>query len=192
MLAAIDEDFRARSARTGLARRPEIVGGGDADDLVVGQAGDLLPKVESLVVVVVDRYQEPIDRKIEGLGDQRPGKFDCLGLEIIAEREVAEHLEERVVARRIADVVEIVVLAAGAHAFLRGRRAGIGSPFVTGENVLERHHPGGGEHQGRVVARNQRCRRDDLMRIAAEIVEKRRADLVDAVAVHDRLQTNRL
>jgi hypothetical protein len=40
-------------------------------------------------------------------------------LEIVAEGEVAEHLEEGVVAGGVADIVEVVVLAAGAHAFLR-------------------------------------------------------------------------
>jgi hypothetical protein len=44
-------------------------------------------------------------------------------LEIVAEREVAQHLEEGVVARRVADVFQVVVLAAGAHAFLRGHGA---------------------------------------------------------------------
>ena len=44
-------------------------------------------------------------------------------LEVVAEGEVAEHLEERMVPARVADVLEIVVLAAGANAFLRRRRA---------------------------------------------------------------------
>jgi hypothetical protein len=54
---------------------------------------------------------------------------DRLFLEIVAEREVAQHLEERVVARGVADVVEVVVLAAGAHALLRGRGARHGARF---------------------------------------------------------------
>ena len=57
------------------------------------------------------------------LREQLPREGDRVGLEVVAEREVAEHLEERVVARRVADVVEVVVLAAGAHALLRGGRA---------------------------------------------------------------------
>ena len=43
---------------------------------------------------------------------------DRLLLEIIAEREIAEHFEEGVVARGVADIVEVVVLAAGADALL--------------------------------------------------------------------------
>ena len=40
-------------------------------------------------------------------------------LEVVAEGEIAEHLEEGVMARGVADVIEVVVLAAGADAFLR-------------------------------------------------------------------------
>ena len=51
VVAVVVEDLRARAARAGVAHRPEIVGGGDADDLLVGQAGDLLPQADGLVVV---------------------------------------------------------------------------------------------------------------------------------------------
>src|SRR5882757_6618439 len=54
VLAAVDEDLGARTAGTGIARGPEIVRGRDADDAVVGEAGDLLPVARRLVVVVVD------------------------------------------------------------------------------------------------------------------------------------------
>jgi hypothetical protein len=43
-------------------------------------------------------------------------------LEIVAEGKIAEHLEEGVMPRGIADIVEVVVLAARAHALLRGHR----------------------------------------------------------------------
>jgi hypothetical protein len=59
----------------------------------------------------------------KSLGDQGPGEIDRLFLEVVAEREIAQHLEEGVVARGVADIVEVVVLAAGADAFLRGGRA---------------------------------------------------------------------
>ena len=57
--------------------------------------------------------------------------------------------------RGVADIVEVVVLAAGAHAFLRRGGAQIGALLDAGEDVLELHHAGIGEHQGRVVARHQ-------------------------------------
>ena len=147
---------------------------------LLGQAGDLLPKLERLVVVDIDGDQQPLGRHAEFFGHQLPGKLDRAFLEIVAEREVAEHFEEGVMARGVADIVEVVVLAAGAHAFLRGRRARIGALFQAGEDVLELHHPGIGEHQRRIVARHERRTRHDLVPLAREKVEEVRPDIVDA------------
>ena len=116
----------------------------------------------------------------EFLRQEVPGKLDGAILEIVAERKVAEHLEEGVVARRIADVIKIVVLAAGADAFLRRCGARNGARLLTGEDVLELHHAGVGKHQRRIVARHERRRRHDLVRISAEVVEERGANFADA------------
>ena len=128
-LALVVEDFRAGAAGAGLAHRPEIIAGGDADDAVVGKTGDFFPQAEGFVVVVIDGDEQLVLGQAEILDDQFPGEFDGLLLEIIAKGEIAEHFEKRVMARGIADIVEVVVLAAGAHAFLRGRRADIGRVF---------------------------------------------------------------
>ena len=178
--AVVVEDFGAGAARAGVAHRPEIVGAGDAQDLLVRQAGDLLPQVEGLVVVDIDGDQELVRRDRVILGDQLPGELDRALLEVVAEREVAEHLEEGVVARGIADIVEIVVLAAGAHAFLRGGRARVRQLLGAGEDVLELHHAGIGEHQRRVVPRHERGRRHDLVVVALEEIKKAFTDIVDA------------
>ncbi len=60
MIAVVIEDFRARAARAGIAHRPEIVAGRDADDLVVRQTGDLLPEVKGLVVRMIDGDQQAL------------------------------------------------------------------------------------------------------------------------------------
>src|SRR5262249_350566 len=109
-------------------------------------------------------------------------------LEVVAEREVAEHLEERVVAGGVADVVEIVVLAAGAYAFLRGGRAQVRTLFEPGEDVLELHHAGIGEQQGRIVARPERRGRHDLVTVAGKKIEEARPDLVDAAHRSDHFR----
>ena len=120
LVAVIVEDFRAGPAGAGIAHRPEIVGARDPDDAALGQPRDLLPQIEGCIVVDIDGRGQLVLRQPEFLGDQIPGELDRAILEIIAEREIAEHLEEGVMARGIADIVEVVVLAAGAHAFLRG------------------------------------------------------------------------
>ena len=127
----------------------------------------------------IDGDQQPVLRQAVVLGDQVPGELDRALLEIVAEREVAEHLEEGVMPRGVADIVEVVVLAAGAHAFLRGGRARIGPLLKAGEDVLELHHARIGEHQCRVVARHKRRRRHHFVAVLGKIVEKRRPDLVD-------------
>ena len=59
--------------------------------------------------------------------EQFPRPGDRFLLEVVAEGPVAEHLEEGVVVGVLADVVEVVVLAAGADALLR-----VGGPLVGG------------------------------------------------------------
>ena len=180
LVAVIEEDLRARAARPGVAHRPEIVRARDADDAAFGEPRDLLPQIEGDIVVDVDGRGELVLRQAEVLRHQIPGELDRALLEVVAEREVAEHLEEGVMARRVADIVEVVVLAAGAHAFLRGRGAHVGALLEAGEDVLELHHPGIGEHQGRVVARDERRRGHGLVAVPGKIVEEARPDLVDA------------
>ena len=148
-----------------------------------GRPGDLLPQLERLVVVDIDGRDQPVLGQAEFPGDEVPGELDRAVLEVVAERKIAEHLEEGVVARGVADVVEVVVLAAGAHAFLRGDRALVGALLDAGEHVLELHHAGVGEHQGRVVARHERRRRHDLVAGLREIVEEALPDVVDAAHV---------
>ena len=103
---------------------------------------------------------------------------DGLVLEIVAEGEVAQHLKEGVVAGSVADIIEVVMLAAGADRFLRGGGAGVGPLFLAGEDVLELDHAGVGEHQGRVVARDQGRAFHDGVTVALEIVEEGGADVV--------------
>ena len=181
----IEEYLRARSAGAGFAHRPEIVGRGNADDAVLGQPRDLAPKREGLVVLGINRYQEPLLVEAVVLRDQRPGKLDGGVLEVVAEREIAQHLEESMVARRIADIVEIVVLAAGAHAFLRGGRALERQRLHAGEDVLELHHARIGEHERRIVARHKRAGRHMFMAVLAEEIDECSADIVEAA--HNQL-----
>ena len=116
----------------------------------------------------------------EILGQQFPRVGDRVFLEVVAETEIPQHFEEGVVAGGVADIVQVVVLAAGAHAFLRRGGADVGPPLLAGEDVLELHHARVGEHQRRVVARHQRRAFDDLVAVAGEVVEEGGADVVAA------------
>ena len=183
--AVVVEDLRARAARAGVAHLPEVVAlerrparlVADARDAVLGDADLLRPDRIGLVVGVIDRDPEPLGRQPVGLGEQLPRVVDRVALEVVAEAEVAEHLEERVVARGVAHVLEVVVLAAGAYAALRGGGALVRAGLLAEEHVLELHHPGVGEEERRVVPGHERGRRDDRVAARLEKLQEPRSDL---------------
>ncbi len=149
------------------------------DDPLVGQARDLLPQIAGGRVGRMHRHPQLVLGQREVLGDQLPGVGDGLLLEVVAEGEVAEHLEEGVVARGVADVVEVVVLAARAHALLGGGRARVVALLEAGEHVLERHHAGVDEQERRVV-RHERGRGRDPVIARGEELQEGRADVGEA------------
>ena len=123
VLAVVVEDLAAGTAGAGIAHRPEIGRLAQARESLRTHADFLEPQVGCLVVVLVDGDPEFFRGNFQRAGHEIPGELDRLALEVVAEAEVAEHLEERMVARRVTDVLEVVVLAAGAHATLRTRGA---------------------------------------------------------------------
>ena len=133
----VDEDLAARSAGAGLAHGPEVVLLAAAVDALGRQAGELRPEVEGLVVLFIDGGEQPVGGQAPDPGHQVPGEADGVLLEVVAEGEVAQHLEEGVVARAGPDVLEVVVLARDAHALLHrdgARRSGFCAPRKTSLN----------------------------------------------------------
>ena len=177
-VAMVVEDFGAGAAGAGRAHHPEVVICGDADDPVIRQARHLFPDLRSLIIGMIDGDQQLVFRDAEVLGQQVPGERNGLFLEIIAKAEIAQHLEKRVVPRRVADIVQVIVLAARAHAFLRSRGAAVVTGFDPGEQVLELHHAGIGEHQCRIVAGHQGAGLDHAVAIAPVEIKKGRADII--------------
>jgi hypothetical protein len=153
-------DLRAPPAGTGIAHRPEVV--------VLPELGDARrrqhPQPEPVGLVVAGhavlagehRREQPFGRQLPDAGQQLPGQPDRLLLEVVAEGEVPQHLEERVVPQRGPHVLEVVVLAADPHALLGGCRAPVVAPVAAEEDVLELVHPRVGEQQRGVVGRNER------------------------------------
>ena len=110
-----------------------------------------------------------------------PGPVDRLALEIVAEAEVPQHLEERLVERGLADVFDV----AGAQAFLAGRgplEVGIAQPH---ELFLELVHAGGREQHGRVVGHQHVAGPADAA-LGREEIEERFAKFV---CFHDESMT---
>src|SRR6056297_3229613 len=181
--AVIVEDLAAWPARAGIAHGPEIVAletlarlVADARQACGIDADFVKPDRGRLIVVLVHRHPQPLWRETTVYGEKFPSEFNRFALEVIAKTEVSQHLEEGVMTSRVADVFEIVVLAAGAHATL-----GSGCPLVIAllgaqENVLELHLAGVGEQQRRIVARDQRTGAHDLVVAHGEEFEEFAAD----------------
>ena len=128
-------------------------------------------------VVHRDAQQRRIDRELAR--HQLPREADRVALEVVAEREVAQHLEERVMPRGVPDLLEIVVLAAGAHALLRRRRAPLAVRRVlhAEEDLLELDHPRVDEQQRGIVGRHERRAGPHDVLLAREVVEEAAANL---------------
>ena len=155
------EELRIRPARPGVAHRPEV--------LLVGhhpirrQPDRVRPNPARLVVARMHRDPNAILGQLQHLGDELPRPDDGVFLEVVAEAEVPQHLEERLVAPGVADVLQIVVLAPGPHAALATDRPQVVETFTPGKRILELHHPRVGEQQRGIVPRHQRTRRHHTM-----------------------------
>ena len=172
VIALMKVDFRARAAGTVIAHGPEVVLLAEAQDAIVAEAGDLLPERERVVVVGEDRGHQPFSVEAEITRQELPGIADGVGLEVVSEREVAEHLEERVMAGGPSDVLEVVVLPAGADALLARGGAPVLPLLLAREDTLELHHAGIGEEQRGIVARHERRRAHTAVAAVLEIAEK--------------------
>ena len=180
VVSAVIVDLGAPAAGPGVAHRPEVVFEAQLDDAPGGD--EAAPDGVRLVVAGYARLAlehgrvQPLRRQPPHVGQQRPREGDGVFLEVVPEREVPEHLEERVVAPGGAHVVEVVVLAADPHAFLRRRRPLVVAALAAEEQVFELVHARVGEEQRRVVGRHERRAADDAMALAGEVVEEALAD----------------
>ncbi len=179
--AEVDVDLGARAARAGVAHHPEVVLRRSVEDVLGDEAGLRRPDLRRLVVApeaeprvaAVDGHVEAIGRHAPALGQQLPRPRDRLGFEVVAERPVAEHFEQRVVVRVVPDFFEVVVLAAHAEAELRVGDARRDRRSGAEENVLEGRHATVHEQERRVARlRHERRRRHDGVAALAEEVEE--------------------
>jgi hypothetical protein len=131
------------------------------------------PQFRRGVVGLVHGHPHPVAVHPEHLGHELPRERDGPLLEVVAEAEVPQHLEERVVARRLTDVVNID----GPEALLhrggpRPRRLVL--PDEVGD---ERDHAGDREHD-RWIPRDQAGRGHSFVGAVGKEPEERRTKLV--------------
>ena len=101
------------------------------------------------------RHPQTIGRQLQGFSQKLPGKLNRLAFEVIAKTEVAQHLKESVVARGITHILEIVVLAASSHTFLRGDGPLIRALLEPQKRLFELIHARIGKQQRGVIRRHQ-------------------------------------
>ena len=148
--ALVDEELAARTVGTGVGHLPVIVLVETLDALGAHPDG-VAPDLLGLVVGQVHGDPQLLGVQSEHLGREFPGERDRLLLEVVAEAEVAHHLEEGEMALGPADFVQVVVLAAGPGTLLNGHGPLVGRCLLTDEVRLERHHSRNGEHDRGVV-----------------------------------------
>src|SRR4029434_6238971 len=113
----------------------------ELEDAVATHADPVLPDAVRLVVAAggvraaEDRDPQPLGRDAPRLRDQLPRVRDRVLLEVVSEGEVPQHLEERVLAGRAADLLEVVVLARDAQALLGRRGADVRALLAPREDV---------------------------------------------------------
>jgi hypothetical protein len=176
--AVVPEDLRARPARADVAHLPEVVLV-EALDALAREPDLVDPALLGLVVADVDRHPHAVAVEAQHLGEQLPRPADGLGLEVVVEAPVPQHLEEAEVPAGATDGVEVVVLAAGPHALLDVDHPGraVRDRLLTQEVRDELHHPRVGEHRGGGVRRDEAGRGDDRVLARREELQEGAAQL---------------
>ena len=178
LVAQVDVYLAAGAAGAGVAHLPEIVLLAAVEDSVLRQI--LPPYIQSLLVrtqsvlgtALADRGVEPLRVEPVDLRQQLPGPCYGLLLEVVAEAPVAQHLEHGVMVGIVADLLQVIVLAAYPEALLAVRHPRVEYGCIAEEPVLELVHAGVGEHERGVPLDHHRGRGNDPVALRGEEVQE--------------------
>ena len=159
----VEVDLRTRAARTGTVF-PEVVLSAQTNHVVFCHTDLLRPHVIGLVIVFKDGYIQFICRHFQHLGEELPGPCDCLDLEVIAEREVTQHLKVGAVACGLTNTFNIRC----ADALLAGSHTGIRRNSLSQKILFQRCHTRVDEQKALVPLRNQREAGETSVSLALE------------------------
>jgi hypothetical protein len=181
LLPPIPVHLRVRAARAGAADRPEVLRPRQEDD-PLGRLADLQPVVvRNLVLAQLELRipREDADPEARGielhvLEDELPCKLNRALLEVLTEREVAEHLEERQMRSVEPDLVDVI----RAEALLHGRQQECRRLLAAEEERHQRLHSRRREQRAAIVgSRSQRGGRAKCVALRLEEGAKPRAQL---------------
>ena len=163
--AAVVVNLRARTART-RTMLPEVILLAETENTFRRDTDILIPDFERLVIIHVDGRIQAVRVNANPLraGQEFPAPGNGFLLEVIAKREIAQHLEERAMARGLADVFNI----ARTDALLAGCDAVARRLLLAGEIRFHWRHTGVNQKKRRVVLRNERKTRQAEMAFGLE------------------------
>ena len=181
IVAYVHRNLGTGAAGASLAHHPEIIFTPKAQH--PARVGTLFnPETSGLFigghlgVARENRKPQALDRQGKLLGKQRPSQLNRLGLEVIAERKVAQHFKKSLVAWRRANLLQVIMLATDAQTLLGGGCTAVRALLKAQKGILELHHARIGEKQGRVVGDHQGRTRDNRMAVALEELQVALAD----------------
>ncbi len=186
LLAPVVVQLGVRAARSGPAHRPEVLGGRQRHDPLDRHA-DPLPELDrdlvgtelELRIAGVHGHPDAVPVEPHVLPDELARELDRAFLEVLPEREVAEHLEERQVVAVEADLVDV----GGPEGLLRCRQQRRRRRLEAEEVRHHRLHAGAREERRAVVgARDERRRRHAHVALRLEEREEALAQLVRSSA----------
>ena len=178
-LAAVKVNLRAGAARAGSVL-PEVVGLAETDDSVMRNADLLFPDLLRFIVTLKNGDPQSVCRDRQISGQELPRPLDRLTLEVFAEGEVAEHLKERAVTRRLTHALDI----RRADALLAGGHADIGRHCLPKEKLFQRCHTGVDEQKGVIALRHEGSARHAGVRLALKKCEITLAEFIQTCPFH--------
>ena len=181
--AAVVVDLAAGAGRSRLPRGPGDLLERELLDAFGRDPDDPGPVIEGDLILLPDRHPQAVAVQtvaalVRGTGQQVPGVVDRPLLEVIAEGEVAVHLEERSMPSGLADIVDVVGADALLHTGGPGPRRGFSAQDVGDERNHARH----GE-QDRGLRGDQGHGGTDLVVVRGEVIEPASTDLRGAHGV---------
>ena len=176
LLTTVVVDLGAGATGAG-AVLPEVVRLAKAEDLFLGDADLLVPDVKGLVIIQIHRGIQTVFLQTHYLGQKLPAPCNGLVLEVIAEREIAQHLKIGAVAGSVAHIVNI----AGADALLAGADPAAGRLFLSLEPGLHGGHSGVDEQDGFVILGYQRKAGQAQMVFALKVAQEHFPQLIESM-----------
>src|SRR3569833_1566790 len=106
--AMIVENLATRAARARIAHGPEVGLFPHAGEARLGNPNLVEPDARRVINLTVHGDPQSIGVELQRSGQILPRKTDRVAREVVAEGEVAQHLEERMVPRGVTYVLEVV------------------------------------------------------------------------------------